>query len=1034
MKSIKYRLMLVFALLMMGTSAFAQKPVYGTVTDSSGQPLAGASIMLVDAASPYGVITDLEGRFSIDVPDNSSIEVSFLGFVSRIIHVKAGQSYKIILEEDANVMDEVVVVGFGTQKKESVVGAISTIKPKELEVPARSLNNTIAGRVAGIISVQSSGEPGKDDANFWIRGISTFTGSSSPLVLVDGVERPMNNVDPLEIESFSVLKDASATAVYGVRGANGVILINTKKGFDGKARVDARYEHGFSWATQRPRYMDAVERAILYNEAVDAVPGAPSASTKYTDAELIALRDGTDIELYPNVDWQKVLMKDVTMNEKFSVNISGGGKNVKYFTAISVYNQEGQYKVNPGQYTWVPTTLGQYGKNVNYIRYNFRSNIDMSLSKTTTVSLGLQGNVANNTEPSEGSDNVYLWINNCAPDAIPILYKDGTFPGKDSLYNPYLQLTQLGYKVTTSNELRANLSINQDFSFLLKGLSAKVLYAYDAVNYNNAVRSRKIDHYEALGRDDAGDLIYKNIGTQEQTEFLNYSSSAWGNRSQYIEGSATYNNTFGKHELGGLVLFYMKDYRTVTAGNYLSSLPNRTLGLAARVTYAYDNRYLLEANLGYNGSENFPKGQRMGLFPSIAAGWTISNEDFLKNNSVLTWLKIRASFGQVGSDQIGSRRFAYLATLAEGVDGYSNFGVNYDQGMGGIKEDQMAAENITWEIANKYNVGLEFGLWNSLKGTVEGFYELRDNIFLQPQTSQVAGLQSVAYANMGKMSNRGFEVTLEYNKAFDNGLILTARGNYTFARNKYIENGRVYPNAWQDVRGTRYGERLLYDAMHLFSQEEIDALPDYYRQFGLTKSQLRPGDIRYRDVNDDGRITEDDRIWTSSPGIPESVVGIGASLAYKGFDFSFLLQGAFGATAYLNANGGWYFYPFQAERAPKLMGNYITNFRDRWTEDNPDPYAFAPRLYMGNDTNNYVASTWWVRPNNYLRLKNVELGYTLPRKVLDKSRLENLRFYVSGQNLYNFSKFAREFWDPEVNGVSAYPIQATVFLGVNITF
>lgn len=346
----------------------------------------------------------------------------------------------------------------------------------------------------------------------------------------------------------------------------------------------------------------------------------------------------------------------------------------------------------------------------------------------------------------------------------------------------------------------------------------------------------------------------------------------------------------------------------------------------------------------------------------------------------------------------------------------------------------MAAQNITWEIANKYNVGLEFGLWDAFKGTVEGFYELRENIFLEPQTSEIAGLQSVAYANMGKMSNRGFEVTLEYNKAFNNGLVLTARGNYTFARNKYIENGRVYPNYWQDVRGTRYGERLLYDAMHLFSQEEIDALPDYYRQFGLEKDQLRPGDIRYRDVNDDGRITEDDRIWTAAPGTPESVVGLGASLAYKGFDFSFLFQGAFGATAYLNANGGWYFYPFQAERAPKLMGNYITNFRDRWTEENPDPYAFSPRLYMGNDTNNYVSSTWWVRNNDYLRLKNVELGYTLPRRILDKTPIENLRVYVSGQNLYNFSKFAREFWDPEVNGVSAYPIQATVFLGANITF
>ena len=420
----------------------------------------------------------------------------------------------------------------------------------------------------------------------------------------------------------------------------------------------------------------------------------------------------------------------------------------------------------------------------------------------------------------------------------------------------------------------------------------------------------------------------------------------------------------------------------------------------------------------------------MGLFPAVAAGWVISNEKWLKDNAVLTWLKIRASYGQVGSDQIGSTRFAYLSTLKD-ANGSSGYGINFNQGMGGLAEDQLAAENITWEVATKYNLGLEVGLWDSLTGTFEAFYERRNNIFLQPQISEIAGLQNPAYANSGVMDNRGFEVTLEYNKVFDNDLVLTARGNYTFARNRYIDDGKVYKNEWQDIRGTRYGERLLYDAMHLFSQEEIDALPDYYRQFSLTKDQLRPGDIRYRDVNDDGKITEDDRIWSSSPSIPESMFGFGASLAWKGFDFSFLMQGALGGSTYLTA--GWYFQPFQADRDPKYMGNIMVNFRDRWTEENPNPYAFSPRLYMGQNVNNYEQSTWWVRKSNYLRLKNLEFGYTLPRKVLDKMRIENLRFYVSAQNLYTFGKFAKEFWDPEV-AADAYPIQATVFLGVNLTF
>ena len=511
---------------------------------------------------------------------------------------------------------------------------------------------------------------------------------------------------------------------------------------------------------------------------------------------------------------------------------------------------------------------------------------------------------------------------------------------------------------------------------------------------------------------------------------MTYSSNAWGDKTQYFEASFNYDRTFGKHEVGALALFYLKDYRANTASSYINSLPNRSLGLAARATYGFNKKYLLEVNLGYNGSENFPKNNRMGFFPAVAAGWVISSENFLKDNKVITWLKLRGSIGQVGSDQIGSTRFAYLSTLAD-AGGYNNFGINFDKGMGGLQEDQLASEDITWEVATKYNLGLEVGLFNSLRATAEVFYEKRENIFLQPQVSEVMGLQKTMYANMGKMDNRGFEVTLEYNKMFSSGLMLTARGNYTFARNKYIEDGKYYKNPWQDIRGTRYGERLMYDAMHLFSQEEIDALPDYYRQFSLTKTQLRPGDIRYRDVNDDGVISEDDMIWGSNPATPESMFGFGASLAYKGFDFSFLMQGALSGTSYLSA--GWYFQPFQAEREPKFMGNLITEFRDRWTEDNPNPHAFSPRLYMGQNVNNYKTSTWWVRNSDYLRLKNVEIGYTLPKHLSMKARIENARFYVSAVNLYTFSKFSKKFWDPEV-GADSYPIQTTVFLGLNLTF
>jgi len=1001
-----------------------QKIIQGKVMDQTGESLPGASVII--KGTQLGTITDTDGMFEIHVPDAQTaiLVISFMGMETIEYKVEGKNNLLIIMKDSSLELEEVQVVAFGVQKKESVVGAISSVRAKDLEIPARSLSQTLAGRVAGLISVQNSGEPGKDDAQYWIRGIATFTGDTDPLVLVDGIERPLENVDPLEIESFSVLKDASATAVYGVRGANGVILINTRKGFDGKAKIDARYEHGFSFATRRLKFLNGYEQARFYNEAV---AGTDKAATAFSQSELEAIRVGSDLELYPDVDWQDFMMKDFTMNEKLSVNISGGGRTARYFTAVSVFNQEGQYHINPGEYDWVSSSIGQYGKNINYIRYNFRTNVDMDISKTTTVSLGLWGNVAVNTEPTNGTDAIYNGIINTKPYAFPPLFKDGKYAQRPNLNSPYLMLSKAGYKETTSNDLRANLSVKQDFSFWLKGLSAVARYAYDAENYNDATRSRTYPYYSPVGRDEEGNLITTVYEAQLEMDYLNYSSSAWGNKNQYFEASLNYDNKFGKHEVGGLVLYFMQDYRTNTADSYISSLPNRSLGLSARATYAYDSRFMAEFNIGYTGSENFPKSKRMGFFPAVALGWNVSNEAFLKDNPVITKMKLRASAGQVGNDNIPSTRFAYLSTVVD-ADGYSLYGNSYNTWSAAVQEGQIGVSDITWEVATKYDIGLELSLWNELKLESDIFYERRENIFLQPQVSIVSGLLSTPYANMGIMDNKGFEITGEYSKIFSNDFMLSVRGNFTFARNEIVENRQFVVNPWQDAKGKRYGEFLMYDALHLFTQKEIDALPDYYRQLGYSKSQLQPGDIRYRDVNDDGNITEDDRVFVGAVGTPEIMYGFGATLSYKSWDFSFLCQGAGNVSKYLPSS----IIPFQSDRDPQNIGNILKNFTDRFYEGNQDPNAFSPRFIVGTNQNT-AYSSWWVRKSDYMRVKNIELGYTITSDFTEKIGLNRTRVYINATNPFTFSKFARDFWDPEAN-ITSYPLQTTIFLGLNVAF
>jgi len=1016
------------------TYSMAQtKKITGTVLDQQGEGIPGVTVVV--QGTQIGTATDTDGKFAIDVPNagRAVLIASYIGMVTQEIKVGNQDKLVIVMKENTIDIGEVQVVAFGTQKRESVVGAITSINARELEVPARSLTQTLAGRVTGLIAIQRSGEPGKDDAQYWIRGIATFTGDQNPLVLVDGIERPLNDVDPLEIESFSVLKDASATAVYGVRGANGVILINTRKGFDGKAKIDARYEQGFSFATRRLKFLDGYTQAKLYNEAV---AGTDKAGTAFSDFELNAIRTGSDLELYPDVDWQDFMMKDLTMNEKLSINISGGGRTARYFTALSVYNQEGQYQVNPGKYDWVPTSVGRFGENINYIRYNFRSNVDMDITPSTTVTLGLWGNVTINKEPTSSSDNIYAAIISTKPYAFPPLFKDGTYAQRPNTYNPYLMFSQGGYTENTGNNLRANLSVKQDFSFLLKGLTGNITYAYDAENWSNMTRSRTYPYYSPIGRDAAGNLETQIYEPQLEMDYLNYSSSAWGTKKQYFETTFNYEHRFNEvHEVGALALFFLSDQRTSTASSYINSLPNRNLGLSARATYAYDSRYMAEVNVGYTGSENFPDEKRMGFFPALALGWNVHNEAFLKDNPLLTKMKIRASVGQVGNDNIPSTRFAYLSTVSS-ANGYGYQGLNYNTWSDGLQEGQIGVNDITWEVSTKYDIGVELGLGKDLKVETDVFFERRENIFLQPQVSSISGLLSVPYANMGIMENRGFEITAQYQKMINNDFMVSVRGNYTFARNKIIENRRFYVNSWQDARGTRYGEELLYDAMHLFSQEEIDALPDYYRQLGYDKSQLKPGDIRYRDVNDDGVINDDDRIWSGYVNIPEVMYGFGATLSYKAWDFSFLCQGAAGGSQYLSGAGynqfGGALQPFQSDRDPKYIGNILVNFADHYSAENPDPYAFSPRFIVGTNQNTY-ASTWWIRKTDYMRIKNIEFGYTLENNLTKKLGMSRARVYINTMNPFTFSSFADEFWDPEAR-VSAYPLQTTIFLGLNLAF
>lgn len=1002
------------------------KTIKGTVLDAeTNEPIIGAQIWLKE--TPDGTVTNIDGEFQLKVKGGVGILIiSYIGYKSQEIAINGNQPIVCKLKPDTKVLDEVVVVGYGTQKKESVVGSIASVKVDDLKAPVSKLSNNLGGQLAGVITLQKNNEPGAS-TEFWIRGISTFGASKKPLVLVDGIERDMDLVNPEDIQSFSVLKDAAATAIYGVRGANGVILITTRTGEEGKPKISFRVEAGMLGPTKRPKMVNSMQFAEMYNEA------SRSANRKepYSAETIEKYRTGEDPDLFPNINWMDELYKDYAFSERVNLGVSGGGNIAKYYISGAFYNEGGMFKSD---------SMNQYDTSTYFKRYNFRSNVDVKLHRTTTLNVNLStvfeklnGSGSNSDTSGAGATSIWKYAFITSPNAFPVRYSDGKFSGPSTSegFNPYNLLTQSGYYERFWNNAQSLIGLTQDLSELITpGLTANVKISFDAQNYNWIKRSKQVPTYVANGRDEEGNITYTqgNIGQEN----LDYSKGNTGYTTTYIEASVNYNRTFGKHSVGALFLYNQKQKNKTGVEKAEDALPYRHQGIAGRLTYAYDNRYFIEGNFGYNGSENFSPGRRFGFFPSIAAGWLVSSEKFWEPIShVVDMFKIKGSYGEVGSDQIGARRFIYNPTIVD--SGSYDFGENAHTEKG-VRMGDWANPNVGWERAQKMNAGVEVSFFNSLKIQVDYFTEHRDGIFLERNSLPLyLGITTKPYVNVGTMKNHGIDASLEYNQKVGQ-VRLSGKANFTYAHNTITDNDEPdwkypYLNRRNQMLWQQYG---LVDAGLFESQADIDSWPK--QTFG----EVKPGDIKYVDINGDGQIDKNDEKPIGWAGVPEIVYGGGLSAAWKGFDISVFFQGVAHVTLQQNTTNSNAdpCSAIQAFRGRNMVesGVYEDIYYNHWSENNPNPNAKYPRLSIGSNENNHRNSTFWLKDMSFLRLKNVEIGYNFPSKWIDPMRLSGLRLYFSGVNLLTFSKF--KLWDPEVMQAQGanYPANRIFNVGININF
>ena len=988
----------------------------GTVVDNENNPLIGATVTVKGTKTI--AITDMDGHFYIDVPNKNSVLVfNYLGFKPQEVKVGSDINFNIQLKEDAVSADEVVVVGYGNQKKLSVIGSIQTLDPGNLQMgSSRSMSNNLAGQLAGVIAYQPSGEPGYDNSQFWIRGISTFgAGGSSPLVLVDGVERSLNDIDPAEIESFSVLKDASASAMYGVRGANGVIIINTKRGSVAKPSIDFRFEQAITKPTKLPEFIGAAEYMTLLNNLC-----SDPSKRMFTKDQIMKTYTGYDKDLYPDVDWIDAITKDYATSTRGNMTVSGGTNILRYSLTASVYHETGIMETDD--------TL-PYDTGSKLTRFNMRANVDLDLTKTTLLRFNVGGYLQNLRKAKSSTDNVFTHAFETPPFVHPAIYSDGTIPkASANRANPWAESTQQGYYRGTRSKLESLFQLEQNLKMITPGLKFKATFAFDTYNENFVTRGKDPTYYGvAKSRGDEGELIHSVLSYG--SEFLDHSSNAnYGNNSTYLEFSLGYNHTFAKkHAVDALFLYNQRSY------DWGDIQPKRSQGIAGRLSYTFDRRYVGEFNFGYNGSENFAKGHRFGFFPSLALGWIISEEKFMRNSADwLTLLKLKGSIGKVGNDDIGGRRFAYITTINTGASGY-HFGYAGDYWREGYSEGEVGVNNLTWETSTKTNVGIELGLWNEFNLQFDYFYEHRTNIFMQRKTIPTqAGFLSNPYANYGVVDNSGVDGTVTWNHKFGKDLRVALRANFTYAKNevKEYDEPESVKGTYRSLTGRSIGTLWGLQAERLYTDDDFE---NGKLKAGIPTpnigSVVRPGDIKYRDMNDDGVVDAKDEGYIGGTTTPRIVYGFGGNVEYKNFDFSFFFQGT--GQSYRIIGGTQYFIPGSGQG---VMGNVYANYKDCWTEENPSQDVFWPRLSESTNPNNNYASTWWKKDMSFLRLKSIELGYTLPRSITKAICSNNIRFFVSGNNLFYISKF--KLWDPELDTADGlkYPSMRSVMFGFQLNF
>ena len=1025
--------------------------IKGVVLDFNNEPIIGASVFI--PGTSIGVATDLDGNYVLKVPANTkNIEFSYIGYEKKVVpfNPKDLNVFRVVtMKEDSGIaLEDVTIVAFAKQKKESVLGSVSTIKPAELKTTSSNLTTGFAGKLAGVVAYQRSGEPGEDNAEFFIRGVTTFgTGKADPLILIDNIELTSSDLARLntdDIASFSILKDATATALYGARGANGVILVTTKEGTEGKMKLSFRVESSFSAHSKEVEIADPLTFMKLHNEAVRT--RNPDGALPYLESAIAAREKGLNPMAYPMVDWKDMLFKDFTTNYRGNMSLSGGGRVARYYVALSYSRDNGILKQ-------VPSNL--FDNNIKLDKYTVRSNVNINLTKTTELGVRVSGTFDSYQGPIQGGSHVYSQAIKASPVLFPAMYAPdaanqytnhpmfGNYGTSANYLNPYAEMAR-GYKEYENTVILAQLELKQDFSFITEGLKGRLLGNVTRTSYYDLQRSYTPFYYALDSYDKKKDeYTLSALNPDLGTDYLGYSpGSKKVGSSLYLEASLSYDRTFvEKHNVSGMLVYTVREGKSGNENTLQKSLPTRNLGLAGRFTYGFSDRYFAEFNFGYNGSERFDKSHRWGFFPSGGLGWVVSNEKFWADkpiSKVVNMLKLKGSYGLVGNDNISNNdnRFFYLSEVNMNNSGRGmNFGTNFDEGYNGISISRYANPKIGWEISHKMNVGFELKLFNDLEIQAEYFKERRTNILQErADIPSLMGFQAPIRANIGEAKGQGVDISLDYSHIFNKNLWTTIRGNFTYASSEFSEYEEPDYSAtpWRSKIGSKLSQTYGYIAERLFVDDE-DVANSPKQQFG----EYTAGDIKYKDINRDGIIDEQDIVPIGYPTTPEIIYGFGFSVGYKAFDFNCFFQGSARSSFFISPLR---ITPFAQPYDPdnELGGKQANNALlqviadNHWSESNQNMYAFWPRLSDTAISNNNQSSTWWLRDGTFLRMKSAEIGYTLPKRLTSKAKLENLRIYVSGTNLFNISKF--KIWDTEMgNNGLGYPVQRVFNVGIQLS-